>query len=47
VSGGGGRPETGDEVQRRLDDLVDRQRELLREVEELRDALRQRDGATP
>jgi hypothetical protein len=47
VSGGGGPPETGDEVQRRLDDLVDRQRELLREVEELRDALRQRDGATP
>jgi hypothetical protein len=35
-SGGGG----GDDVERRLDDVLNRQRELLREIEELRDAVR-------
>ena len=42
-----GPPATGDDVERRLDDVVERQRELLREVEALRDALREREGATP
>jgi hypothetical protein len=33
-----------DDVERRLDDVIRRQRELLREVERLRDAVRQRGG---
>jgi hypothetical protein len=43
---GGDRP-TGEaaDVQRRLDDLVERQRELLRETEALRDALERERGA--
>jgi hypothetical protein len=37
---------TGDarDVQRRLDDVIRRQRELLREVEQLREAVRRREG---
>jgi hypothetical protein len=40
------RPESGTaDVQQRLDDLVERQRELLRETEALRDALERERGA--
>jgi hypothetical protein len=47
AGGGGDDPPSGDQedVERRLDDVIRRQRELLEEVQELRDAVREREGA--
>jgi hypothetical protein len=47
AGGAGDDPPSGDQedVERRLDDVIRRQRELLEEVQELRDAVREREGA--